>query len=321
MIRVGILGCANIARRSLMPAFDKHAQFRIVAIASRTRQTADELSYQYGCRGCDYDELVCSPEVDMVYCPLPTGLHYQWVKKCLKNRKHVLCEKSLTCTQRDSEELVVLARQNDCLLMESFQFRFHAQNLYVKSLLLGNAIGPIRQMVVRFGVPPFPDGVKNIRYVKELGGGALLDNGAYTLKCATYFFGPDVRVLSAMSGGNSNEFGDVDIYGAIMLDAAGVPVQTAYGFDHNYQNGYEIWGRDGRIVTTRAFTARSDFAAPVVLDTALGQEIREFTDDHFSSLLTHVAGRIHERDFKGEYDECLLQARLLADVASKGGIR
>jgi hypothetical protein len=82
-----------------------------------------------------------------------------------------------------------LARERHLLLMESFQFRFHAQNLYVKQLLRERAIGPLRQVVVRFGIPPFPEGSANIRYSKELGGGALLDNGAYTLKAASYLLG------------------------------------------------------------------------------------------------------------------------------------
>lgn len=316
-IRVGILGCANIAKRSLIPAFAKHGAFDVVAIASRTPETAAETAAQYSARPMGYDELVSASDVDLVYCPLPTGLHHDWVKKCLLTGKHVLCEKSLACNFAEAQDLIEMARAKGRFLMESFQFRFHAQNLYVKELLARGAIGSLRQVVVRFGIPPFPDGANNIRYSAALGGGALLDNGAYTIKCTTYLLGSDVQVLAAMSSGKTPDLGNVDLTGSMMLSAGDVPVQTAYGFDHWYQNSYEIWGADGKITTTRAFTAREDFAAPVILETKSGQELRTFTDDHFSKLMDYVAITVASGDFEREYAECLTQARILQQVRDK----
>ena len=196
--------------------------------------------------------------------------------------------------------------------MESFQFRFHAQNLYVKQLLAEGAIGPIRQLLVRFGIPPFSEGATNIRYAQELGGGALLDNGAYTVKAATYLLGPDISVLAALRGGETADLGNVDLTGSIMMRTQdGIPIQTAYGFDHYYQNGYEIWGKSGKIVTTRAFTARDDFDAPVIVETTVGKEIKTFKDDHFARLLDYVATTIRSGNFEAEYEECETQARIL----------
>ena len=143
-IRVGIMGCAAIAKRSLAPAFVAHPSFRLTSIASRTTEKAEEFAGQYGARPCSYDELVAAGDVDLIYCPLPTGLHAEWVEKCLLAGKHVLCEKSLASTYEEVYHLVELARARHLLLMESFQFRFHAQNLYVKKLL--------REGVIKAGV-------------------------------------------------------------------------------------------------------------------------------------------------------------------------
>ena len=321
-IRVGIMGCAAIAKRSLAPTFANHPSFQLTAIASRMVETATEFAGQYGARPCPYDELIAAKDVDLVYCPLPTGLHAEWVTRCLQNGKHVLCEKSLACTFDEVSQLVELAHARNLLLMESFQFRFHSQNLYVKKLLKDGVIGPLRQVVIRFGIPPFPEGKKNIRYHKELGGGALLDNGAYTIKAASYLLGEDLTVLAAMSDANRPDKDgvgdDVDLTGSIMLRTKdGVPVQTAYGFSHFYQNGYEIWGKDGKITTTRAFTARPDFAAPVIVETAAGRTERTFQDDHFANLLTHIAALLSSGTFEDEYRQNLLQAKLVSDSLSK----
>ncbi len=315
-IRVGILGCAAIAKRSLAPAFAAHPSFELVSVASRTSEKAAAFAGAYGIRPCTYDDLVAAPDIDLVYCPLPTGLHYEWVRKCLLAGKHVLCEKSLACSLAEVRDLVATARARGLFLMESFQFRFHAQNLYVKKLLAEDAIGPIRQVLVRFGIPPFPEGASNIRYSRELGGGALLDNGAYTVKAATYLLGADLAVLAALRGGETAELGNVDLTGSIMMrTASGIPIQTAYGFDHWYQNGYEIWGKGGKISTTRAFTARGDFDAPVIVETAAGREVKTFRDDHFAHLLEHVARSLGTGDYAAEYGECEVQAALLEQVA------
>ena len=321
-IKVGILGCAAIAKRSLAPAFAAHTAFQLTAIASRAAKKAEAFAGQYGARPSSYDELVGADDVDLIYCPLPTGLHAEWVAKCLQAGKHVLCEKSLACTYEDVSRLVDLARERNLLLMESFQFRFHAQNLYVKKLLQEKAIGPLRQVVIRFGIPPFQEESANIRYHKELGGGALLDNGAYTIKAASYLLGENLTVLAAMGDANrpnKDGIGDaVVLTGSIMLRTAdGVPVQTAYGFSHFYQNGYEIWGKDGKITTTRAFTARSDFAAPVILETLSGRTEKTFQDDHFANLLTHVAALLTSGTFEDEYRQNLSQARLVSDCLTK----
>ncbi len=314
-IRVGILGCASIARRSLGPSFAAHDAFDLVAIASRTSEKAVAFAGQYGARPCSYDELVNASDIELVYCPLPTGLHHEWVGKCLRAGKHVLCEKSLACSFEEVRDLVETASARKLFLMESFQFRFHAQNLFVKQLLEEGRIGPIRQVVVRFGIPPFPEGVANIRYSTELGGGALLDNGAYTIKVATYLLGSDITVLAAIRGGETEELGGVDLTGSIMMRTTdGIPIQTAYGFDHFYQNGYEIWGKNGKIVTTRAFTARGDFDAPVIVETLSGRETKTFRDDHFARLLDYVASKIRSGDYSSEYVECESQARILQAV-------
>lgn len=317
-IRVGIMGCAAIAKRSLAPAFAAHPSFQLAVIASRTAEKAAEFARQYGARPCSYDELVASDDLDLIYCPLPTGLHAEWVEKCLQAGKHVLCEKSLACTYEEVSHLVELARARHLLLMESFQFRFHAQNLYVKKLLKEGTIGPLRQVLIRFGIPPFPEGAANIRYSKALGGGSLLDNGAYTVKAATYLCGSDIKVLAAVKGGETEILGGVDLTGAIMMQTKdGLPIQTAYGFDHFYQNGYEIWGKGGKITTTRAFTARGDFVATVIVETTKGREEHTFKDDHFARLLDYVFEAITVGSIEPEYEECLTQARILQTVREK----
>ena len=40
-LRIGVLGCANIAKRSVIPAIKSIADFELIAIASRTKEKAE----------------------------------------------------------------------------------------------------------------------------------------------------------------------------------------------------------------------------------------------------------------------------------------
>lgn len=313
-IRIGVLGCAKIAVRSLIPELERHAAFALCAIASRSREKAEPLAAPSGARAMEYDELVEDPSVDAVYVPLPTGLHAEWVARCLAAGKHVLCEKSLGCTLREVRELVELARAQRVLLMENFQFRFHSQHARVLSLLREGAIGDVRCFRASFGFPPFADGAANIRYQQALGGGALLDAGAYTIKATTFVLGKRFRVRAATLR-QSAEYG-VDVGGALYLESdSGLVSETAFGFDNFYQCNYEVWGSTGKLTAKRAFTAPPGFSPEIVVETPAGTEVLALPpDNHFANMLTHFSEAVAAQRYEEEYGENLVQAQLLEEA-------
>ena len=316
-IRIGVLGCANIAIRSVLPTLARHPQFVVSAVASRDPAKAAAVAAPYGCAALGYEALTDSADLDAVYVPLPTGLHAEWVARCLRHRKHVLCEKSLAANLRDVEALVALARANRCLLAETFQFRFHSQHRHVRELLAAGVIGETRCFRSSFGFPPFADR-DNIRYSQALGGGALLDAGAYTLKAVSFVLGSGFRVKAATLWRPPGA--EVDLAGGAYLDnGRGLMAEVAFGFDHFYQCNYEMWGSKGRVLVRRAFTAPPGLPPEIVVESAQGTESRNLPpDDHFANMLTHVATCIRDQAFADEYAQCLEQARLVHQVRELG---
>ncbi len=316
-IKVGILGCANIAKRSLIPAFAGHPHFELAAIASRDKKNAEEVAKPYGCSAMTYDEL-SDADLDLIYVPLPNGLHLEWVTKCLNAGKHVLCEKSLGCTLEEVESMVALACEKQLFLMESFQWRFHSQTSTAKEIIASGVLGEMRCFRASFGFPPFPSR-DNIRYNKDLGGGALLDTGAYTVKATTEFLGHDVEVRASTLRFDK-ELG-VDVGGTIYMERSdGLVSETAFGFDNFYQCNYEIWGSKGKLTVKRAFTAPLGFEPEIVIETAEGVEVRKLpADDHFARMLDYVAYAISGSEnklFETEWKACIIQASLLSQTRS-----
>ncbi len=190
-------------------------------------------------------------------------------------------------------------------------FCHHSQHQFVRDLVNDRQVGDLRVMRSAFGFPPLAQ--DNFRYVKLLGGGALLDTGAYTLKAAQMFLGPEVQVLAAHLNGDRER--GVDLSGAALLrDSAGVVSQVAFGFDHFYQCHYELWGSAGKITVERAFTPPPGFAPRVILEKPGKRE--EFTlppDDHFQKILIEFARCVTGRSFHSHWDASLNQARLIQE--------
>ena len=76
-VKWGILGCARIALRALIPAIKNSKNAILHAIASRDYEKAKRTAEEFGIPRCygSYEELIMDKEVEAVYIPLPNHLH------------------------------------------------------------------------------------------------------------------------------------------------------------------------------------------------------------------------------------------------------
>ncbi|MGY4896060.1 Gfo/Idh/MocA family protein [Micromonospora aurantiaca (nom. illeg.)] len=257
---MGVLGCADIAIRRLMPTIAGLDGVEVVAVASRSRSKAEQVAGQFGCAAVTgYRDLLKRDDVEAVYIPLPPRLHYEWVAEALQAGKHVLAEKPLCTTHVETVELMAVARERGRVLAENFMFLHHSQHDAVRAMVAANAIGRLQVFSSSFGVPPLDRA--GFRYQPALGGGALLDVGVYPLRAAQLFL-PELEVLAATL--RYDETTGVDVAGSALLAAPdGVAVQLAFGFDHSYRCEYALWGSTGRIAVDRAFTPPDQLKPPV----------------------------------------------------------
>lgn len=188
MLRIGVIGCAAIARRRMLPAMRAHPGIEIAAVASRDAAKAADTAEQFGCRPVTgYEKLLALDEVQAVYVPLPAALHEQWIEAALAAGKHVLAEKPLTTDPVRTRRLMDLARARGLTLMENVMFVHHSRHAAVKRLVGEGAIGELRAFQASFTIPALPG--DDIRYRPELGGGSLYDVGVYPVRAAVHFLG------------------------------------------------------------------------------------------------------------------------------------
>lgn len=317
-IRIGILSTSNIGKRSTIPAvLSLPGQYELMGIASRTLDAAQLAAVEFNCRAFgSYEEILDAEFIDAVYIPLPNSLHYEWVKYALEKGIHVIVEKSLACNLDEVTELNTLAEQKGLTLLENFQFRFHPQLQFIRDLVDSGEIGTLRYIRSSFEFPPFPDKT-NIRYQKELNGGALLDTGAYPLKISQIFLGMDISVIASTL--RYDEENQVDVGGGAFLkqDHGDVYSEVSFGFDNYYQCSIEIFGSKGKISTNRIFTSPPGYS-PVInieVQNTPARTIEIAPDNHFKNMLEHFYNTVYEGTArKEEYIQNINQSRLIQEL-------
>ena len=186
-----MLGAAWIAEHAVLPAIAASRNGRPVALASRNPERARQVLEPYpGARVLgSYDEVLADPDVDCVYIPLVNNLHKEWALRAFGAGKHVLCEKPLAMNAGEAEAMASAARNARKHLMEAFMYRFQpAIREFVQ-----NVHDPIHVQAT-FGFTL--GGGANYRRQAELGGGALLDVGCYTVSVSRWILGEPIDVVS-----------------------------------------------------------------------------------------------------------------------------
>lgn len=212
MVKMGIMGAGNIA--SVMAATIRELDsVECHAVGARDLDRAKAFAKKYNFLKAfgSYEELVNDPEVEFIYIATPHSCHYEHIKLCLENGKHVLCEKAFTVNERQAAEVFAMAEQKGLLLAEAIWTRYMPMRKRLEDVLDSKIIGEPYMLTANLG---YVVSSKERIASPRLGGGALLDLGVYTLNFASMVFGDDVKEIRGTAV--KNEAG-VDMQNSITL--------------------------------------------------------------------------------------------------------
>jgi predicted dehydrogenase len=247
VVNWGVLGCAGIAEKSVIPGILAADNAKLYAVSSRKAGSRlDEFRDRFGPVRAytSYEELLDDPEIDAVYIPLPNSLHYEWTLKAAEKKKHILCEKPLGINADEVRAMKAAADENGVLLMEAFAYRHSPLTRKVKELVTGGTVGKVRFMESHFSFNL--DDSENVRLIRELGGGATFDIGCYNLNIIRYILGSEPTDVFAV--GEMDAETGIDMSSCVMLEfGQGVKAVSYCSFRCSPRSEYTILGETGLI--------------------------------------------------------------------------
>jgi predicted dehydrogenase len=257
-LRIGVLGAARISGSAIVePARATGA--RLVVTAARDHGRAEAFAAESGVERVvsSYDEVIHDPDVEVVYNPLPNGLHGPWNLRAIAAGKHVLTEKPYASNVDEARRVRDAAAAAGMHVIEAFHYRYHPVMNRLLEVAASGEIGDITYVDARMLMPP--PGAGDPRWIGALAGGSLMDVGCYAvhgIRDLAPLMGGEPRVIRA-AGGSLPEHPGVDAWIAGDLEFPnGVPAHLESSMTHG------AWDFSLRIVGTRGEVFAPAFVLP-----------------------------------------------------------
>jgi dTDP-3,4-didehydro-2,6-dideoxy-alpha-D-glucose 3-reductase len=311
-IKFGIVGLGYVAVRSVIPAIIKCKNALLISVYDIDNEKSKSQAISFDCHPSNTMEELLSQNIDAVYISTPIGTHFDIAMKATEAGKHILCEKSLTISLNETRILVEKCKKLRLALMEGFMYQFHTQHQEVRNVIASGDIGKPILFQAWFGFPPLAK--DNFRYSKKLGGGAILDAGAYVIHAARTFFKREpISIHSCISSFNQ----EVETNGTVLMDfGEGQTAVLAFGFNNFYKNSYSIWGTKGQLTLDRAFSIPAEYRSKLTIEKQDQIEIRTLAaSDHFLEEIKHFVDNLDDYEIrKHRYKDALKQAEILEKI-------
>jgi dTDP-3,4-didehydro-2,6-dideoxy-alpha-D-glucose 3-reductase len=317
-IRLGVIGFGNHVVKNMLRVFDGAIgpELRRVFVRDPARYQQRHAALADKFTG-DLAALLDDPVIEAIYIATPVACHFDYAKKALAAGKHVWCEKPLTHSLANTAELAGLAARKGLMLGEISAYRHHRQFAWIRELLAEKAREGERliDMRARFSIPELP--ATDIRYSKELCGGALLDVGYYPLSLAVALFGAPERLIAV---GHVDPELDVDLSGSALLTYSGFGCHCTWGIGSAYGNELELSFTRSSYIIPRSFSKPPGLALEVqkiLPNGSKGEPIQISADDQFANLFAHFARLVRSGDldgFRREREDAVATAAVIESV-------
>lgn len=265
MIRWGVLGCAGIAAKAVIPAIQSSRLGRVAAIASRDAEKASAMATRFGIEKSygSYEDLLSDPDIDAIYNPLPNHLHVPMTIKALEHGKPVLCEKPIALNAAQASELAEAQKAANLPVAEAFMVRHHPQWKKARAMVAEGRLGDVRAIQTIFAY--YLDDPKNVRNQADIGGGGLFDVGCYAINTARFLFDAEpLRAIALME--NDPVFGTDRLTSGLLAFPEGRQLAFTCSTQLSLTQKVTVLGTRGRLEIPIPFNAPADQQTMLIFD-------------------------------------------------------
>jgi predicted dehydrogenase len=288
MLTFGIIG-TNWITHSFVECAPATSKWNLAAVYSRKEDTAKGFAAKYEGQKIatytDLDAFANDANIQAVYIASPNILHYEQARRMLNAGKHVILEKPSCSTSAELDDLFKLSKEKGLFLIEAWR---HIQEANFKILKQSMAkLGQIYGASITYAqfssrYDKVLAGEKPNIFNLEMGGGALVDLGVYTVAAAVWLFGAPK---------------DAHYYPVIIKTGAdgGGTLILHYGNFTVHLCGTKMWNSDAK---SEIYGEKGTLIAPTITDV----ESVVFWDPRMKTRV-ELAGRREELNLKEEAEE------------------
>ena len=205
LIKVGIVGCGNIAKRFIPEAGFVNG-IEIVGAYDKDTNVLDNFVKNNNLSGTFTSFEAMLKDVDAIYVATPHLSHYTYCKQALLAKKHVLCEIPLVLEEEQARELYSLAEEQGVILMEANKTAHCPAFNHLMVMIKSGAIGEVVDIEASLS-RLLPDKTRR-EFDPAQAGGSMYESVVYPLLPIFRLLGTEYKNLNIYSRMENG----VDIY-------------------------------------------------------------------------------------------------------------
>ncbi|MDA0346761.1 MAG: Gfo/Idh/MocA family oxidoreductase [Verrucomicrobia bacterium] len=296
-------------------AIEKTEGAELVGIAARSEETCSVARNAYPDAGVvsDYRELIARDDIDIVDVVLPSHLHHEVGCAVLKAGKHLMMEKPMGLSVEECDDLIRLAKENDCILAIGHELRLSSLWGKVKEMIDDGFVGQPQYVLVELSRKPYRQGASGWRYDINRVGNWILEEPIHFFDLARWYLqgiGEPVSVFATANSRQPNHPELQDNFSAMVQFEEGayaVVSQTLASFEHHQM--VKVSGTKGSLWASWSGAMDRDDRPTFFLKAGDGETVQNIP-------ITESAGELFE--LEAEIGMCVRAIRNGGAIATTG---
>lgn len=254
-LRVGIIGCGNVAAHDHTPALGQIESVVPVAVAdpvvTRRRQVLSLLDLSPEAGFDSHQAMLDAHPLDYVVVAVPPSFRQEIIADCARHGVHALCEKPVATHPVQAHHFQSTMAAAGLKLGLVHNYLYYPEYVLLRQLIVESTIGDLRHFTLNFlGVPDNPgarDYRPRWRHDPAAAGGGVLMDMIHALYLAEFLMGKQIQAVSAVIDNLGNANGQVEDLALLNLYFQNSYATINMGWGKG-PGGVEVTGSDGRIL-------------------------------------------------------------------------
>ena len=201
-----MIGTGDVTERKSAPSFNKIENSRLVAVANRTFEKAEDYAARHNVPTVHRNphDVIRNPEVDIVYIATPPGSHMDYALETIEEGKPIYIEKPMARTWEECNIINEAAEKKGLPVYVAYYRRSLDYFKKVRSIIQEGDLGKILHINLQqyFAARHEDYESQNLPWrviPEDAGGGYFHDMGCHALDILFYIFGDPMEVTGMVS--------------------------------------------------------------------------------------------------------------------------